>query len=822
MKNKVFTPEELFSARLLRWRCRTDLEFLAREILGYKDIDRSVHGPVLDVLQKFPYPKNKEEFEENDVWNGKTWRYKPLRDMQSLSGDRRVLILDPRGHLKTTINAQSHTIQWILNYPDAAIAIFQSNLEKAELILGEIRRHFQFNERLRQIFPEFCPQKLNDFGTKGAFTVPARASSVTRREPTLMALSIEKGLAGLHFDVMKFSDIVEPENVKTDDRIADVKAAFYMAENLLVSPVFWIDVEGTRYHHGDLYGELVDKWMRELKERLPHKYRIHVRGCFKKRMEPGEEYTPDKLARPNLLRPDKTPIPIWEFDAKGHPRFPLTHLLELQRNDGYIFSCSRGDQKILMADWSEREIKDVRAGDLVVGFKTVGKKMRLVPSLVKSVGSNARQMLYEITTASGRKTYQTADHKWYVGKNDVYREVGVGSSLFSAYRPFDRTQQYSWLGGFFDGEGSIHGRYGLTVYQKHEKLRQRFEKEAAEAGFDFPAHIDDRRGVWAYSLRGGRSEALRFAWCTNSEKARGLFDALWGAQACEHQGEEKIVSMIPAGEDQTYFLETETGNYIVSGFLSSNCQQLNQPSGAGGDVAFPQDKIISRNTISPKHFRENVRVHHYEVTIDTAETINARSNYTAIAVSAWDSAGRCYIVELVHEKLLPKALVDKIFALNAKYRPTRIAIEETGFVRGLHAAIERTSEMLGVYLPLEFLKRDNREAKTERIVKTLQPWYISGDLRFVVDFEKEPAWWEALCKELREFPVGTTDDILDALADQFQGKDYFGRLQGRPSHEASHNVELERFLGITDPFSEDAQDEPRLAENDPFMCTGYL
>ena len=136
MKNRVFTPEELLSARLLRWRCRTDLEFLAREILGYKDIDRSVHGPVLDVLQKFPYPKNKEEFEEHDVWNGKTWRYRPLKDMQALPGDRRVLILDPRGHLKTTINAQSHTIQWILNYPDIAIAIFQSNLEKAELILG--------------------------------------------------------------------------------------------------------------------------------------------------------------------------------------------------------------------------------------------------------------------------------------------------------------------------------------------------------------------------------------------------------------------------------------------------------------------------------------------------------------------------------------------------------------------------------------------------------------------------------------------------------------------------------------------------------------
>lgn len=602
-KAKQLSPRELFDARLLRWKCRTDLEFLCREVLGYKDVNRTLHGPVLDVLQKFPFPKNQHSFEDHDQWDGKKWVYKPLCDMQALEGGRRVLLLDPRGWLKTTINAQAHTIQWMLNYPDIAMAIFQSNLEKAELILLEIKNHFMNNDRMRDIFPEFCPPKGKELGTKGAFVSPARHYSVTRREPTLMALSIEKGLAGLHFHVMKFSDIVEPENVKTEDRINDVNTAFYMAENLLISPVYWIDVEGTRYHYADLYGEIVDKWWLERKENRPHKYRIHVRGCFDKGIPAGEAFTPDKLELPDKKDENGKLVSLFPTDHKGQPRFPLEHYEDMRKNDAYLFSC----------------------------------------------------------------------------------------------------------------------------------------------------------------------------------------------------------------------------------------QQLNAPSGSGDDVVFPVDKLISRNTISVTNFRRNIRINHREITIDTAETIGPRSNYTAIVVGAWDGYGRCYVEHITHKKMLPKELVDTIFKLNKQFKPSRIAIEETGFVRGLHAAIERTSDLTGVYLPLEFLKRDNKEAKTERIAKSLQPAYISGDLRIVVDLDidedgksKEPEWWAHVKREFMEFPVGKSDDILDALADQFAGKDYFGRLNGRPAPDSEPGTAqthyLERLYKLDNPLADDYSEDlgSSALQSSPFSRTGGL
>ena len=248
------SSREIDHLKMLRWKARTDLGFLCREILNYPDVSDEIHKPILNILQKFPTP-NREQFLENDKVISGQWEYKPIQRISSLSGNRRNLILDFRGSLKTTINAQAHSIQWIINYPDIAMLLFQSNLDKAEIILGEIKKHFQYNPIFRQLFPEHCPiqTKADDFGTKGKFTTRARGRTVTRKEETLSASSIDSGSSGIHVDVMKFSDIVEPSNVGTLDQMDSVSNSFYQAQNLLVGPKYWIDVEGTRYHFNDLY-----------------------------------------------------------------------------------------------------------------------------------------------------------------------------------------------------------------------------------------------------------------------------------------------------------------------------------------------------------------------------------------------------------------------------------------------------------------------------------------------------------------------------------------------------------------------------------------
>lgn len=321
--------------KLARWRARTDLLWLCNEILGYKDVSNRVHGPLLDRLQKFPKP-TEAQFEENDVFSHGKWTYKPLVPMMDLQGKRRLLILDSRGLLKSSINAISHTIQWIINYPDMAIAILQANIDKAADLIKEIKNHFTNNPRFRELFPEHCPElrKIETFGTQLEFTTKARGAAVTRKEPTVRGASIEKGLAGSHFDLMKYSDIVDENNSMNPEICRTIFKKFVLSQNLLVSPRFWIDVEGTRYDEKDTYGEIIRG-----QEMIPEERRdweIYVRGIFEK--DTGgrpRKYTYDEVRLPDKIGADGLPISIWP------ERFPSAGVMAEYVMEPYLVSCQK-------------------------------------------------------------------------------------------------------------------------------------------------------------------------------------------------------------------------------------------------------------------------------------------------------------------------------------------------------------------------------------------------------------------------------------------------------------------------------------------------
>lgn len=242
-----------------RQRCRTDLFFLAREILQYKDIEENPHRQLVDALQKFD--GGQDLYDEKK----RIWIYKPTTELWSLTGPRFRLILFPRGHLKTTLITMSHTIQWILNYADIRILISTAIGEQAIRILSEIKAHFQFNPLFRAIFPDFCPasDQVKDFGSQEQFTVPNRKRQWLK-EPTVSTSSLGKVISSYHYDVEKFSDMVDKENVKTPNQIRDVIEHINYCDPLLErSPIpphhGWKDIEGTRYAIGDAYGDVIRK-----------------------------------------------------------------------------------------------------------------------------------------------------------------------------------------------------------------------------------------------------------------------------------------------------------------------------------------------------------------------------------------------------------------------------------------------------------------------------------------------------------------------------------------------------------------------------------
>lgn len=598
--SKILSSTDIFNLQVARWKARTDLIWLCNHVLGYKDVKDEIQGAFIRHLQKFPVP-TPEQMLSNDRFERGEWIYKPVKRLYDLPGSRRVLILDPRGFLKTTCNVVAHTVQWIINYPDIAIMIVQATTEKAEDFLHEVKAHFQANEVFRTLFPEHVPQrKIMDWGTKKEFTTEARNKAVIRKERTVMTGSIDKGSAGYHFDVMKFSDIVESNNSRTVQQNKDIIRSFGMMENLLVRPDSWIDVEGTRYHNADLYSEIIRK-QRELPPERRF-YQVHVRGCYKKTIE-NPQFSIEELDLPDLLD-----------ESKLKPR------------------------------------DDEKEPDL--------------------------------------------------------RKISWWPERF----PTDKLEQY------------------------------RLDPVTADS---FPT------------------------------------------------------------------------------------QKLNNPAALGGRIPFPVDKRYP-TFITRKDFRENILVAHYDVSIDTAETQGARSNYTAITIGAWDSYGRCYIVEICHGKFNPDEIIEQTLRVVKKYRPRTVKIEETSFVRGLMSSFRRYMDLRQVYIPFEFIKRDNQTAKEERILNTLQPWYKSGELRFVEDFGQpdSPEGREEthrirlwLQEELKNFPFHEFNDILDTLSDLFQGKKWFGREAPRPNPDGQRRIQdsymkqaqrkaWDHALGLDDPLQPGGETSP--------------
>lgn len=561
---------EIERLRTMRWRCRYDLLYLCNEVLGFNDVNEKVHKPILDAMQKFLKPTYRESLKIDIIEPGRIL-YEPWNNPYNLPGKRRLLLLDPRGFLKTTINCTAHVIQWILNYPEITLIVFQSTSEKVKDIIRGIKEHFQYNAVFRALFPDYVPQKsIRDWGNKSEFFCPTEEERARRlqkylkspqhkdflhstKDATVTGISIDEGTSGRHIDVIKASDLVETNNSKTEMQLSDVIYNFRMAEKLLVKSNGWIDVEGTRYHFADLYGDLITKYVGDesIKPAVTDQYRkqwkVSIRGCYKKNyslMGPNytPQYTPEEMELPEELTDKGEYISIWP------ERYPVEELEQERGTDPLIFSM----------------------------------------------------------------------------------------------------------------------------------------------------------------------------------------------------------------------------------------QRLNDPSDPTGKTLFPLDQGLY---IAREDFRK-IPIYEHTVTVDTAEKTGEKNDYSVICVCAWDGDGRCYLHDVRVGKYEPSELLDHLFDVNTRYKPSKILIEEVGYVIGLKIEIQRRQDMKGIFLPIEFIRKTKTMNKKDRIKNTLQPVWQNKRIS-VVKFDKKDELqkrypfhflFERQCKQ---FPKAH-DDILDALTDQFHGRTWFGKNIARP------------------------------------------
>jgi predicted phage terminase large subunit-like protein len=267
MKQSVHHISHLDTWLALRQRARTDLLWLANDVLGYPDVCREVHGEILDALHKFKggeddctgVRKCQQGVSLENV------KYIPYEELSQIASDVQVLILYPRDHLKSTIATMVHCVVLIINFPNIRILVSSGTGDQVHGFVRGIKNHFERNEKFRFLFPELCPKpnkagKIEDFGNQDGFSVANRSG--LEKERTLSTTTVGSTVASGHYDVLIDDDIVDKENVRTQTEIQRVNEHFGMLWPLLQryegqkkGPRYVI---GTRYDFSDLYGKILD------------------------------------------------------------------------------------------------------------------------------------------------------------------------------------------------------------------------------------------------------------------------------------------------------------------------------------------------------------------------------------------------------------------------------------------------------------------------------------------------------------------------------------------------------------------------------------
>lgn len=214
----------------LRWQAKNDRYFLARGVLGYRDVNPYTHGPMCRFLED---------------------RTK-----------KRRMGLAPRGHLKSTLWTITDSVGLALEDPDECRILIINEIEaNATGFLSEIKAHFENNDLLPVLFPELIPQRLTGPGSRWSASQACLPRSTAYKEWTWSAVGVGSAVTSRHFTNIKCDDLIGFESRQSPANMQYAITYAKTLEPLLVDmDQNFLDFWGTRWALYDLYREMLQAY----------------------------------------------------------------------------------------------------------------------------------------------------------------------------------------------------------------------------------------------------------------------------------------------------------------------------------------------------------------------------------------------------------------------------------------------------------------------------------------------------------------------------------------------------------------------------------
>lgn len=188
----------------------------------------------------------------------KDWCFERCREVQESPNGH--LDLWAREHYKSTIITFALTIQDILNDPELTVGIFSHTRPIAKGFLRQIKREFETNDLLKQLFPDILyadPKSESPKWSEDEGIVVKRKGNP--KEATVEAWGLVDGQpTSKHYKLQVYDDVVTRESVTTPDMINKVTEAWELSRNLS-SEGGTTRYIGTRYHFNDTWKTIMDR-----------------------------------------------------------------------------------------------------------------------------------------------------------------------------------------------------------------------------------------------------------------------------------------------------------------------------------------------------------------------------------------------------------------------------------------------------------------------------------------------------------------------------------------------------------------------------------
>ena len=489
---------------------------------------------------------------------------------------------------------------------------------------------------------------------------------------------------------------------------------------------------------------------------------------------------------------------------------------------GTSIFCTPAETPILMSDWSLKKIVDVKIGDEVVGFNVgLDHKGKYVKSKVKNTFTG-EDLVYNVEMESGATLRCNKKHKWFSGRLEELKEHGT--SYHKLYKKIRRNTNlvrlidvseekdpakliaWSYLGGIVDGEGSCKGS-GIFIHQSpeanpevHAKIKATLNflgiryseiNRSRIGGHKAPdGHLIVTSSINCFYLKGGKQLYFDLIRYSDLAKKTQLIKKMWKENGFANR-KDKTGELRPEKNRRVYGLETETGNYVAWGCLSSNsAQYLLQPL-SEEDALCPETWIRYWDTLPDVRWRSMV--------VDPGGPDSGKSDATGITICDTDEFGNIYVVYAEEHFVTPMKFCDLVVGLKERYDVDDCRIEKERFSTTVADLFRHRFPLFNIsFVEHKGRSKGSASVRGDSRIWRLRQWFESKRI-FIGRNQK------SFQDQVLTFPQPTTgrDDMIDSLAYQLdirripKRKSKLILPSGRewePNIEATFEVEMDGVM----------------------------